>query len=144
MLYPQKIYSMHIKQIDYEDIFNRSRCHILSEAEFIPYFYQQLIRLNLDTDNLFISRDIKRQHLILRRTLMGLMDIEQMSDKKLEYWMNISRIHNNTGIPVENYEQWSEALLKAVQKFDPDYDEHTAIAWRTYLDQAVAIIKLVY
>jgi len=127
-----------------DQIFIDSRDRCVKDPQFIPAFYHHLFKSSPEIEKFFTTIDMNRQQEMLKAALYELVDFENLTPDKMEYWLNLSHIHHDLDIRQAHYDSWKQCLLASVEMHDPQFDEKVEQAWRLKLDQITSLMTLIY
>lgn len=122
-----------------------TRC--LNQSGFISHFYQVFLGSAPEIAPMFQHTDMKRQHFMLAASLKTMvlyartpLGAEPESLKALA----VRHDRNNRNIPAHLYQNWLEALVQSVTKFDPEFKPELLTAWRTVMQKGISYMSSNY
>jgi hemoglobin-like flavoprotein len=132
---------------NYSAIFNDSFKRVGGEdrEELYAAFYDRFITASPEVGAKFAGSDIKRQHRMLRQSLLHALKFS-LHKTSSDFLESLAKLHGVTGldIPARLYDRWMECLVESVQACDPDFDHQVELAWRVVLAPGIAFMKHAY
>jgi hemoglobin-like flavoprotein len=107
---------------------------------FFESFYNHFL-LDAEVAAVFSSTNMTRQVGMLRKSFFHLVAFYVSNEPSAEL-ERIAVIHHKLGIDSRFYDNWSDALIKAVGEFDPDCDLATELAWRWAMAPGLTYMRL--
>lgn len=122
-----------------------SRC--LNQSGFITYFYQVFLNSAPEIAPMFQHTDMKRQHFMLAASLKTMLlyaRTKEGNEPESLKALAERHDHNNRNIPAHLYQNWLEALVQSVTKFDPEFKPELVTAWRTVMQKGITYMTSKY
>lgn len=107
---------------------------------FFEAFYRHFLEAP-EIAEAFSQTDMTRQVGMLRRSFFHLVAFYVSHEPSAEL-ERIARVHHQIGIALHYYDLWLDALMAAVQEFDPEFDVATEMAWRWALTPGITYMRL--
>lgn len=114
------------------------RC--LRQGGFIRYFYELFMDSHPEVRELFAQTDFGRQDIALRRGISAAIAHAGGSNLARQTMETMAHVHSRDGrapVSPELYGYWIDALIKAVEAFDPQYTPMLGQRWRTAMASTV-------
>jgi hemoglobin-like flavoprotein len=131
--------------IDFVQIFNDSYSRTSQESSFFDDFYALFLSMDPDIEARLANTDMRKQKKMIRLSLIYMVNffVQKKSSDDIE---RLAKLHNknNMDVPPELYPLWLSALLEAVKKHDPYYDDQTELSWRIILARGIEYMKFYY
>ncbi|MFQ5509327.1 MAG: globin domain-containing protein [Leptospirillia bacterium] len=113
---------------------------VTRQAGFLDTFYQHFFSRDPDIPVRFKGVDMENQAFLLARSLAVILRHVAGVPGAEDTLAALAKRHGPTDldIPERLYEEWKEALLLALEEFDPEFDQDLDTRWRNLLDAEVA------
>jgi len=121
------------------------RC--LLDERFFDHFYEIFMASHEAIAPMFANTDMEKQKHLIRHGLASAINFaagdNPMAGNAIE---RIRRSHSKDHIGVDPalYDYWTESLIQAVARTDPEFDQALERAWREVIAPAVEFIKAGY
>ena len=133
----------------YEEIFTESFSRILGKGAYNPAFITCFYEIFLDASPVvaekFAHTDMSAQRTMLHDSLLTMADFgrTKVLNPRLK---QLADIHSRRrqDISPALYDLWLESLVTAVSRYDPDFDEDVALAWRIALAPGICFMRYCY
>ncbi|WP_160152242.1 globin [Microbulbifer sp. ALW1] len=126
------------------DVVFQSYGRCCNNEHFFIDFYDQFMGSSTEIRDLFVDTDMAAQRHLLRNGIMQLvLHARGMADTKLRA-LGCSHSRSGYNIRPEWYGLWLDALLATLRKYDPDFSEETALAWRRAIEPGIELIRRAY
>ncbi len=131
---------------DYLEIFNSSFERVLpaicGDDEFLEVFYNLFFHSSNKIADKFRHTDMEKQKRILRNSLSDVIGVF-VYRHETDYLKTLATFHDrkHLDIPPDMYDLWLQALVKAVEQCDPEFESNTALAWKLVLSPGISYMK---
>ena len=126
------------------DIVFQSYGRACVQPKFFAEFYKIFMGKSHEIKSMFVQTDMETQRGLLRGGILWLiMHARGMSDTKIRA-LGESHSKKKMDINPIHYNDWLDALIEAVEKFDPECTQEISDAWRTTLTPGIKIIQGMY
>jgi len=126
------------------DIVFQSYGRCCNNEHFFIDFYDRFMGSSEAIRALFQHTDMPAQRHLLRNGIMQLvLHARGMPDTKLRA-LGCSHSRKGYNIRPEWYGLWLDALLVTLRKYDPEFDDDTALAWRRAIEPGIELIRGAY
>lgn len=115
-----------------------------NQEAFFEDFYVTFMGKSSDIRAMFVDTKMEAQRGLLRGGIMWLiMHARGMPDTKIRA-LGESHSKKRMNIHPTYYSFWLDALIETLHKFDPDFNNELAQAWRSVLLPGIQLIQNMY
>ena len=125
----------------YARIFGHSISMDESADDFFRTFYDNFLQ-HPDVERLFANTDIKRQVVMLKKSLFQLVSYYVVGAPTAEL-DRLAELHLRVGITADMFDLWMQALLETAAQYDDEFDDATSLAWCWAFAPGIAYMRLV-
>jgi hemoglobin-like flavoprotein len=111
---------------------------------FFPAFYELLLESDTQIPPMFAKTKFERQHKLLQHGLGILLIYAKRPNPALLERIAVRHSRSDVSVAPELYPHFVEALVKAVERFDPEYTPDLADAWRQATEPGIAFMQSKY
>lgn len=126
--------SVHYDQV----VASYHRCR--ESAGFFDTFYDLLLGKSAEIAGMFVNTDFKRQKLMLRESLIEVLNLYCGVESVREEILALGRRHVELKVRPAHFELWLDALCEAIERHDPEYEPGLKPAWRAALRPAIDLM----
>lgn len=111
--------------------------------EFFASFYEHFFAACPAAKPMFAKTDFTRQHKLLRHAIGLLFTYARQPDTQPNLLARVAERHSRSGIGVDPalYPVFLDSLIATARRFDPQFTEGTAAAWRVATAQGIAYMQ---
>jgi hemoglobin-like flavoprotein len=115
-----------------------------ADPGFYPAFYELLLASDPRIPPMFAATKFERQNKLLQHGLGILLIYAKRPNPAL--LERIAQRHGraDVGVPPELYPRFVEALVRAVERFDPQFGPQVADSWRRAMEPGIAYMQSKY
>ena len=112
---------------------------------FFERFYAAFLESSPEIARKFSNTDMQKQQAHLRASLKHVVDYA-VSGKPDIRMRQIARSHSRAGndIPHGLYDFWLDSLISTLAEFDPEFDSHVELSWRSIMAPGIAYMRSHY
>jgi hemoglobin-like flavoprotein len=119
--------------------------HRCAEAPgFFSAFYELLLASDARIPAMFEQTKFERQNKLLQHGLGLLLIYAKRPNPALLERIALRHSRADVAVPPELYPRFVEALVQAVERFDPDFTPSVADAWRRATEPGIAFMRSRY
>lgn len=134
---------------DYEAIFTDSFSRILGKGAYNPAFIQHFYEIFFEKSPViaqkFAHTDMSAQRTMLHDSLLTMAEFgrTKILSPRLQ---QLAEIHSRRqqGISPALYDLWLDSLVTAVSRYDPEFNDDVALAWRIALAPGISFMRFSY
>lgn len=119
-----------------------SRC--LRSPDFLPRFYELLLKSDPAVPPLFADTEFPRQYRLLQHALGLLLSYGNKPDDMLLERLAAKHSKKSIGVAPGMYALFVDSLLATIREFDDRCDDEVEVAWRDALEPGVEFMKSRY
>ncbi len=118
----------------------------VSQTDFLDTFYAEFLAGDPRIAPYFEQTDMAKQKSLLKKSLLYVINYPSGDPGSQQKISVLAETHKQDGLDVAPhlYQFWQQALLKALQRHDSQWNETLATKWRTQIDPAVEQMKMHY
>lgn len=120
----------------FHDSYERCRTH----PKFFDVFYDRFLNSSQEIQEIFNGVDVDRVKLMVRDALIFVLMASDGSKYAVKRLRGLARYHDDRSVREDHYVLWLEALMSAVEEFDPRYDQEVDAAWRRVMGVGLGIL----
>ena len=123
-------------------LFNDSLGRCLADEGFLPRFYELFVASSPEVQEKFKGTDFKRQHRMLKESLLVLVFSEEGVPEGRAHLDQIAKRHGPGDLDIrpELYDLWLRSLLTAVREYDRALTPQAERAWERVLKHGISLI----
>ncbi|MET0067273.1 MAG: globin domain-containing protein [Candidatus Thiodiazotropha sp.] len=118
--------------------FQQSLERVLRKQGFLDDFYDHFIRQSPEVAGFFKHKDMEALKHKLDTTLHTLIEVAEGRPGTQLYTEMLGRIHRRLGVGEHHLDQWMDALLETVARYDDAYDSQVAEAWSRVIEMIIS------
>jgi hemoglobin-like flavoprotein len=115
------------------------RC--VNAAGFFPAFYELLLASDPRIPPMFAATRFDRQNKLLQHGLGVLLIYAKRPNPALLDRIATRHGRGDLRVPAELYPRFVEALVSAVERFDPEFGPEVANSWRRAMEPGIAYMQ---
>jgi hemoglobin-like flavoprotein len=128
--------------MNYTELFNDSfeRNIATNEEAFFQHFYEVFLSQSEQVRNAFKDIDMEQQHKMMKVSLLVLVNFH-CSGLADEHIRHLAHVHGERKISAKLYQQWMDALIQALETYDPKHTDDVSLAWQKTLGSGIQYMK---
>jgi hemoglobin-like flavoprotein len=111
---------------------------------FFPALYELLLASDARIPPMFAETKFERQHKLLQHGLGILLIYAKRPNPALLERIATRHSRSDVGVAPDLYPRFVDALVQAVERFDPEYRPEVADAWRRATEPGIAFMQAKY
>ncbi|WP_370980567.1 globin [Agaribacterium sp. ZY112] len=126
----------------FDQSYERVRTAKQGNIDFFDAFYMDFLGRSPEIRNKFRKTDMKKQRSMLEKSFYHLLVFYATGDAD-DYMQRMVERHRGREVDISNhlYDMWMDALIDTVAKYDDEFTDETALAWRLVMAPGLTYMK---